>query len=181
MMMIIIYMRIHHKKYHFKAWCCFHFPYTKNSNYIDIIYEQRSNETWFLVSYCVYHSYYCIWLFCAFSVAFYLNPVGNNGCWCWESDILLYFFFWLGTFALLYKCIYAWKRINFYGIYMRTTETTMCGKASSNLCLEQFSRRNIFVVFISQILDFYMRFFGMFLFCNKNMNEIHEKSGLECC
>lgn len=45
MMMIIISMRIHHKKYHFKAAAVSIFPYAKTSNYIDIIYEHRSNGT----------------------------------------------------------------------------------------------------------------------------------------
>lgn len=67
-------------------------------------------------------------------------------------------------------------------VYMsRTIETTTCGKASLNLCLEQFSRRNIFVVLYRNFwifISFYMRFFGMFLFSHKNMNEIHKESGV---
>lgn len=44
--------------------------------------------------------------------------------------------------------------------YMSATETTMCGTASLNLCSEQFSRRNIFVVFYIENAEFLYAIFG---------------------
>lgn len=76
----------------------------------------------------------------------------------------------------MYLCM---EKGSTFMVYMRTMENDYVWKSILEFMFGTIFLNAIYLWFLYRnfwiFISFYMRFFGMFLFCNKNMNEIYKK------